>query len=160
MHPDAPGPAATTSPATQPDLDLKPEQVTSLAGSADTAAQEIRDNQTFRNLTLDASMFGGVEKASAVVRLHETAHRVMVDTLDGVEQDLLHFGTSLREAVRGHEQADELSSAALQRLSQVAPAGYSDAAKAEATNTHVTDETLAIVPEEEPPGSGSPAGED
>lgn len=165
-HPDDTHPPATTAPPpAQPDVDLRPERVTTLAGNAEQAAQALHDNTDFRNLQLDVSMFGGMERAATVVELHGTAHRVIVETLNGVERDLRHFGQSLRDAVQGHEEADELSAAALSRLAQVAPAGYADAAKAEATNTYVTEETLSIVPDEpasegeQPPSAEAPPAE-
>ncbi len=118
-------------------LEVNPEDVKQLAGTTRSTAEDLLSNKKFTSLQLDASMLGGFPTAQSVVSAHGTAHQVVVNTLQGVNEDLLAFASYLDKAVEGLGDADDLSANALDQLSQVELGGAADQARRDAQEQYV-----------------------
>jgi hypothetical protein len=99
-------------------LEVNPEDVKELATKTRSNAQDLLSNKQFDSLHLDAAMLGGFPMAQDVVSAHGTAHQVVAETLQGVNEDLMAFATYLEQAVEGLGDADDLSATTLERLSR------------------------------------------
>jgi len=118
-------------------LEVNPEDVLDLAGTTKTTATQLLDDADFKRLQLDNSMLGGFPTGQAVVSAHGTAHQVVLETLNGVHQDLLDFAGYLEKAVSGLGDADDLSASALDQLAQVQFGSKGDQARHDAQQLYV-----------------------
>ena len=121
----------------RPDLELDPATVLGLAAQAQTTADEVSGNTTFRHLQLSADMLGGFSSAAGVVAAHGSAHAVVSETIDGVRKDLEAFSSYLKKAVEGIEGADHLSSGALARLAEIRVGTETERANLDARGKYV-----------------------
>jgi hypothetical protein len=121
----------------EPDLQLDPAAVLGLATQAQTTADEVSGDTTFKRLRLSPDMLGDLPGAAAVVDAHGSAHAVVNDTIDGVRKDLEAFSLYLREAVAGIENADHLSSGALARLAEIRIGNATEQANLRARDRYV-----------------------
>ena len=132
----------------RPDLELDPAAVLGLASQAQTTADQVSGNLTFRNLRLGADVLGGFSSATGVVDAHGSAHAVVSETIDGVRKDLEAFSGYLKKAVEGIEGADHLSSGALARLAEIRIGNEAERANLDARGKYVTPGP-ATVPEDD-----------
>jgi hypothetical protein len=97
---------------------LNPEQVGLVIKATNTQINNL-NNETFRSLKITGTAFGGYEGAKVVVATHGSAHSIATEMIRGVKEDLEGFVTQLTQAMSRSTGADELSSAALLRMSEV-----------------------------------------
>ena len=122
----------------RPDLELDVAAVLGLASQAQTTADRVSGNTTFRGLQLTADMLGGFSSAAGVVDAHGSAHAVVSETIDGVRKDLEAFSGYLKKAVEGIEGADHLSSGAVARLAEIRIGNETERANLDARGKYVT----------------------
>jgi hypothetical protein len=94
---------------------LNPEQVEQVINMTNTQVINL-NNETFKNLQITGTAFGGYEGAHVVVATHGSAHSVATEMISGVRADLQGFVAQLKAAVERSTEADELSGAALSRM--------------------------------------------
>jgi len=94
------------------------EKVTAIANAAlPQAESEVTSSTTgFRNLSLSPGSFGDVPLAQELGQQHEAAHRVFVETVEGVLQDLQEFRQKLLDSMKSHANTDDAAHAALLAL--------------------------------------------
>jgi hypothetical protein len=61
----------------------------------------------FRSLTLPPDKFGDVPIARALAEQHQAAHKVFVETVEGVIKDLQEFRQNLLDSMKAHENTDD-----------------------------------------------------
>ena len=61
----------------------------------------------FRSLTLPPDKFGDVPVARALAEQHQAAHKVFVETVEGVIKDLQEFRQNLLDSMKAHENTDD-----------------------------------------------------
>jgi hypothetical protein len=94
------------------------EKVTAIAQTAlPQAESEVTTSSTgFRNLSVSLGSFGDVPLAQELAQQHEAAHRVFVETVEGVLKDLQEFRQKLLDSMKSHSNTDDAAQAALLAL--------------------------------------------
>jgi hypothetical protein len=124
-------------------LEVNPEDVRELAGTTRSTAEDLLSDSEFRSLQLENGMLGGFGKGADVVAAHQTAHKVVLDTLNGVHEDLMAFATYLDKSIEGLGDADDLSASALDQLAQIQYGEAGDQARVDAQENYVPPENNA-----------------
>jgi len=97
---------------------LNPEQVQDVIRMTNQQVANL-NTETFTNLKITGTAFGGYEGAQVVVATHGSAHSVATEMISGVKEDLQGFVTQLTAALGRSTEADELSEAALLQMAEV-----------------------------------------
>lgn len=97
---------------------LNPEQVQEVIRMTNQQVANL-NTETFTNLKISGTAFGGYEGAQVVVATHGSAHSVATEMISGVKEDLEGFVTQLTAALGRSTEADELSEAALLQMAEV-----------------------------------------
>jgi hypothetical protein len=144
---------------------LNPEQVQDVIRMTNQQVANL-NTETFTNLKITGTAFGGYEGAQVVVATHGSAHSVATEMITGVKEDLQGFVTQLTAALGRSTEADELSEAALLKMAEVELTDHGNAKRDAAVDsagfatnaTHVEDAlptTTPSVPEACAPGEES-----
>lgn len=139
---------------------LNPEQVQDVIRMTSQQVAKL-NTETFTNLKITGTAFGGYEGAQVVVATHGSAHSVATEMITGVKEDLEGFVTQLTAALGRSTEADELSEAALLKMAEVEVTDHGNAKREAAVDstgfatnaTHVKD----ALPETTPAAPTAPA---
>lgn len=105
---------------------LNPEQVQDVIRMTNQQVAKL-NTETFTNLKITGTAFGGYEGAQVVVATHGSAHSVATEMITGVKEDLQGFITQLTAALGRSTEADELSEAALLKMAGVEVSDHGNA---------------------------------
>lgn len=88
------------------DIEIDPEALAKLKTALHDAALSLEDER-FADLHLDQSAFGGSPSGTELGAEHQTAHAIIVDTLQGVVNDLWGYREGVETFAAGMGTADD-----------------------------------------------------
>lgn len=87
---------------------IDPDEVYALGQETITFAKKhLEETEPLSKVTVDDATFGDFETATEFVLVHGTARDVVKETLKGVHDDLVNFGTGLKKAVETLREAED-----------------------------------------------------